>query len=80
MSVLYKQLICLVNSFGERITNMPVSGVVRAKVLMLEDHQERGGKAGKHTITSEVKSIDFMHRLIVTRTTSTSFRDGGHNT
>ena len=54
---------------------MPVSGVVRAKVLMLEDHQERGGKAGP--ITSE---IDFMHRLIVTRTTSTSFRDGGHNT
>lgn len=39
----------------------------RAKVIMLQDHQGRGGRTGETTITSPVVKVDFVARTLETQ-------------
>ncbi|BBB99741.1 hypothetical protein [Bradyrhizobium elkanii] len=61
------KLLGFTDCIGAPIERIPLSGVIKARVEMGEDHDERGGAKGEVTITSALRSIDFERRLIVTQ-------------
>lgn len=75
MKVFRCQLIGLCDFAGCTVVNIPAYEQVRAKVMMHEDHNKWGGRAGEVTITSTIRSIDFERKLIVTRNNIYDFND-----
>ncbi|WP_316207446.1 hypothetical protein [Bradyrhizobium sp. SZCCHNR3118] len=60
-------LLGFTDGLGGRIEKMPISGQIRARVVMGEDHDKLAGSEGEIAITSAIRSIDFERRLIVTQ-------------
>ena len=61
------KLLGFADAIGAPLDRLPASGVVKARVVMGEDHDKFGGAKGEVTITSALRSIDFERRLIVTQ-------------
>lgn len=61
------KLLGFADAIGAPINQMPLSGVVKALVVMGEDHDKIGGSKGEVCVTSALRSIDFERKLIVTQ-------------
>lgn len=75
MKVFKCRFISLCGYAGDPVTDVPSSALVRAKVMMREDHDKWGGRAGEVTFTSAVRSVDFERKLIVTLNNIYDFND-----
>lgn len=61
------KLLGFADALGAPVDKIPLSGVLKARVVMGEDHDKIGGSKGEVCITSALRSVDFERRLLVTQ-------------